>query len=149
MFGNIYIKPAVDTTLREFGQILCKELGMVGFSERESSNYLDGYYLTAQSLGMVINLALTDDDDLAVYPFWLSLKADGFWIEESGVFEGIADLLARKLTLAGNKVARCPDDGRVGADIWSYSMKAGSRGTARGEIDIDIVKPQTPDPPPP
>jgi hypothetical protein len=142
MFGNLYIQPAIDTNLREFGKILCKEFGIVCFDERESSNYSDGHYLTAQCLGMVIRLALTDDDDLADYPFWLNLKADGFWIEESVVFEGVSDLLARKLTLAGNKVVRCPDDGRVGADIWIYSIKAGSRGTARGEIEI--VKQQTP-----
>lgn len=125
-----------------------RELGFNEMEERESSNYPDGHYLVVKCLGTSISLALTDDDDLADYPFHLSMKADGYWVDEGEVFEGIADLMARRLTLAGYAVARCPDFGRINAAILRYSIKAGSRGNGRHEIDIVSQTPSTPGSPP-
>lgn len=142
MFGNLFINAASSLTLLEFGKAICPALGIVGFTERESSNYPDGRYLLAQCLGVSISLAMTDDDDLAEYPFQISFKADGFWIEDGTALEGLADVVARKLTLAGYKVARCPDYGLIGADIWRYSVKAGSLGSGRNEIDVAKLPPQ-------
>jgi hypothetical protein len=136
MFGNLFIKPSSLQTLPELGQQLSRELGFYEIAERESANYRDGHYLAAKCLGVTITLSLTDDDDLANYPFHLSMKADGYWVDDGDVFEGIADLMARKLTLAGYAVARCPDFGRIGAAIFCYSIKAGSAGNGRDQIDV-------------
>jgi len=136
MFGNIFIKPSSLQTLPELGQQLSRLLGFNEMAERESSNYPDGHYLVTKCLGVTITLSLTDDDDLADYPFHLSLEEDGCWVDESDIFEGIADLMARKLTVAGYAVARCPDFGRIGAASFCYSIKAGSAGNGRDEIDV-------------
>jgi len=141
MSASLYIKPANASTLLEFGKNLARELGISGFTEREISNYVDGHYLKAKILGVVFKLCLTDDNDLADYPFWLHMRADGIWIENNDACEGLADLLARKLTVAGYTVARCPDDIHIGADIWRYSVKDGTSGKGEGEIQIDISKP--------
>ena len=141
MSGNLFIKPSFSTTLLELGGSISHELRLTNFTERESSNYIDGHYLLTACLGVEISLALTDDDDLVEYPYHLRFSADGFLMEEDTAFEGLADLVARKLLLAGYKVARCPDEGRIGADIWRYTVKAGLRGNGRNEIDIEITKP--------
>jgi hypothetical protein len=135
--------------LQELGHDVGRELGFSVITERESSNYKDGRYLSARCLGVGISVSLTDDDDLAEYPFHLSMKADGYWVDEGDAFESIADLVARKLTLAGYSVARCPDFGRIGAAILYYSIKAGSTGNRPHEIEVlSANSPPTPYSPP-
>lgn len=145
MFGNLFIRPRTSRTLLEFGQEMARTIGLGEIVERESSNYRDGVYLSAKCLGIGISLALTDDDDVAEYPFHMSMKADGFWIDDGDVFELLADLLARKLTLEGYSVARCPDFGRMGAAVLRYSVKPGMRGNGRSEIEVVTNSPPTPD----
>lgn len=137
MFGNMFIKPKNNPEgLLEFGQELARQLDFGEITERESSNYRDGVYLSAKCLGVGITLALTDDDDFSEYPFHMNMKADGFWVDDGDVFESLADLLARKLTIAGCAVARCPDFGRMGAAVMRYSVKSGVRGNGRNEIEV-------------
>lgn len=145
MFGNLFIKPRNPKALLEFGQEIARELGLGVITERESSNYRDGVYLSAKCLGVGISLALTDDDNVAEYPFHMSMKADGFWVDDGHAFEWLADLLARKLTLEGYSVARCPDFGRMGAAVLRYSVKPGMRGNGRSEIEIVTNSPPTPE----
>jgi hypothetical protein len=146
MFGNFFVKTSSPKTLQEFGHDMGRELGFGALTERESSNYVDGHYFLAKCLGVEVKISLTDDDDLEEYPFHLCMDADGYWVDEGDAFEAIADLLARKLTLAGYSVARCPDFGRIGAAILHYSIKAGLRGHGRNEIDVlNTDPPPTPD----
>ena len=141
MFGNLFIKPRSPKTLQEFGQEIARELGLGEITERESSNYRDGVYLSAKCLGVGISLALTDDDDVAEYPFHMGMKADGFWVDDGDAFELLADLLARKLTIEGYSVARCPDFGRMDAAVLRYSVKPGMRGHGRSEIEVATNSP--------
>lgn len=146
MFGNLFIRPFSPKTLMEFGQEIRRDLGLIEITERESSSYKGGLYLATKSLGVAISLSLTDDADFFEYPFHLSMKADGYWVDEGDAFEYLADLIARKLTLVGYSVARCPDFGCIGATILRYTVKAGLPGNGRHEIEVaSTLPPSGPD----
>lgn len=113
-----------------------RELGLAKFTERESSNYVNGQYLSAKCLGVVISISMTDDEEFADYPFHLCMDADGYWVDNGIVFDGIADLVARKLVLRGYYVVRSPDVSRVGAGFFLYSIRDGSSGNGRNEIEV-------------
>ncbi|MFK8253708.1 hypothetical protein [Ancylobacter terrae] len=127
--------------MREVGQALAQELSLPGFAERYSENYVEGYYLVTRCLGIFIRLSHTDHIDLADYPFWMTFHPDGYWEDDfERSCERLADLVARRLTVTGYRVARVPDDGRIGAAIWRYSIRPGCSGRERGDISIAIDK---------
>ncbi len=134
MSGNLFISTARAQTLSEFGHFIQGELGIAELAERESSNYLDGRYLVGRCMGMVVKLSRTDDNDLASYPFWINLNADGFNVSRPNLLDDVSDLIARKLTILGCKVARCSDIAKIGASIWQYSIRDNALGNEIREV---------------
>ena len=146
MPGNLYVKTVSPLSLAEFGRFIAEKLNIDEFKERYSENYVNGLYLVSVALGVTVHLALSDDSDFVYYPYWIYLGADDCWVEDQAVFESIADLIARKLTQAGCAVARCPEDGRIGADIWLYTIKFGTSGRSPNDLEVVIIRPPAPDP---
>jgi hypothetical protein len=75
MFGHVLIcTVANDEPLEQFSQVLFGHLGVTHVEERESSNYVEGFYFRGIAFGIDGNLAYADERGLSGYRFWLSVR---------------------------------------------------------------------------
>ena len=75
MFGHVFIHTASnDEPLEQFASLLFERLGITRFHERESSNYVEGFYFLGTAFGIEGALAYADEQGLPDYRFWLSIE---------------------------------------------------------------------------
>lgn len=139
MSENLFIRPKNESDLRTFTENVFQLLGVCNWTIRESSNYINGEYIRGESLGLYVKIALTDELDpvLSPYKFWFNLdKIERVKIQDSAFLEGVADLIARLLTLDGYGIVRDPDFERTGGVKLFYSRRKCS-GDPRDDILIE------------
>jgi hypothetical protein len=132
---DLFVKPRHDETLRDIAHRLAKLLNLSTLECRDSSNYIGGEYFSSTALAIGVTFALSDESDLDEYKFWMVLKPEGVWVDDQGFLEGLADLLARRLTIAGESVVRI-------LNVWSaehakrifYSRKEGAAHLSDDEV---------------
>jgi hypothetical protein len=93
---------------------------------RESSSYVDEEYYKGVALSITVKFARADEADLEGYDFWIHLQPTEVWLENPSFVDGLADLLARRLTLAGEQVVRVPDAERKDSRKVFYSINEGA-----------------------
>ncbi|MDQ1120689.1 hypothetical protein QE383_002997 [Pseudoxanthomonas winnipegensis] len=102
----------VDAASRAYSAI-----GVKDFVQRESENYIEGVYFTAESGDAQIEIAMVDDEDAGDLRFWLSLDSS----LEGAPFERLVECLAKgQLLSAGAKVARVYDFGKKTMKMVGY-----------------------------
>jgi hypothetical protein len=136
MFINV--KPKRPVSLGEFAGMVYRDLNVSAFSERESSNYIDEHYFTADSLGAKVCVSLADDDRFSDYQFWITLSTAKTWVNDGSFIEPLADLIARFLTMKGYEVARDPSGGRIGGAKLIYSRGAATT-YGPGQVEVREV----------
>ena len=138
-FTYIKSKPGSLEDLQEFTAIVFHALNIGIFSRRESDNYIGGEYFVGKALGIKVKVALADDSEFSDYQFWMTFSTDEVWIEDQGIFENLADVVARYLTLKDYQVARDPSSGRIGAPKIIYSRKIGGTASTHDQVEVKQV----------
>jgi hypothetical protein len=138
MHGNLFIRTPNNIDLRSFAATVFSLLNVANASTRESENYADGEYVTGQVLGLMVKVAIADDSEFPDYQFWLNFKPINAWGEESSSFDGLADVVAKRLALEGYEVARALAFGRVGGATMLYTRKS-TEGSVRDRLEIRRV----------
>lgn len=107
-----------------------------GLERRESSSYVDEEYYKGLALAVVVKFAKADEADLAGYDFWIHLHASEVWIEDPAFVDGLTDLLARRLTLAGEHVVRMSNAERAHGRKIFYNINEGAQHGSKDRIAV-------------
>jgi hypothetical protein len=94
MSADLFIKAQEHETLDSLAHRMAALLAIGGIERRESSSYLGEEYYKSAALAVVVKFARADME---------------VWIEQPAFVDGLADLIARHLTLAGERVMRLPN----------------------------------------
>ena len=101
--------------LRPFAKSFFDALGVSDGEERESGNYVDGYYLKGSHDGMVFTVALSDESAHEDLPYWIHISA------EVGDLEAATSQLMRDKALpAGFRLAHIVNFGKRGEQRIDY-----------------------------
>lgn len=122
MAGDLFVKAQGEETLETFVSRMVKLLELGSVERRTSSSYVDDEYYKSVALGIVVKLSRADEVDLEGYDFWICLRPLETWIENPTFVDGLADLLARRLTVAGEQVVRMPDAEKINGRKIFYTI---------------------------
>jgi hypothetical protein len=103
---DLFVQTQSSETLHEFAERMAGILNLPALEHRESSNYVDGEYFTCSALAIEITFAHADEAGVEENAFWISLNLSGVRMHDQSLLEMLADLLARRLTLANEDVIR-------------------------------------------
>ena len=104
--------------LRPFAKMFFDAVGIKDGVERESSNYVDGYYLKGSLDGLNFTVSLTDDDAHEDLPYWVQVAAD---MAEPDLLLAAVEQIVRQLALpAGFRFARIVNYGKRGEQRIDY-----------------------------
>lgn len=104
--------------LRPFAKALFDALGITDSEERESGNYVDGYYLKGSRDGMVFAIALSDEETYGDLPYWIHVSED---VAEPAALEATVEQLIRAKALpAGFRFAHIVNFGKRGEQRIDY-----------------------------
>jgi hypothetical protein len=104
--------------LRPFAKMLFDALGVKDSVERESSNYIDGYYLKGSLDGLNFTVSLTDDDAHEDLPYWVQVAAD--MSEPDLLIASVEQIVSQLALLAGFRFARIVNYGKCGEQRVDY-----------------------------
>ena len=113
MSGDLFVKARQEETLDSFARRMAILLEVGSVERRQSSSSVDEEYYKGVALAVVVKFARADEAELEGYDFWIHLRSSEVWIESPEFVDGLADLLARRLTLCGEHVVRMPNAERV------------------------------------
>ncbi|WP_338638621.1 hypothetical protein [Burkholderia pyrrocinia] len=105
-------------SLRLFAKALFDALEIEDGEERESGNYVDGYYLKGSRDGMVFVIALSDEVAHEDLPFWIHISASAF--EPSALEAVVSQLVHDKALPAGFRLAHIVNFGKRGEERIDY-----------------------------
>jgi len=134
MSGDLFVKAREEETLDEFAHRAAALLQVGSIERRESSSYVGEEYYKGGALSVVVKFARADEVDLEGYDFWIHLQPSEVWIEDPAFVDGLADLLARRLTLAGERVVRMPNAERENSRKIFYAINESAPQGSRGRI---------------
>ena len=134
MPGDLFVKARQGETLHTFADRIASLFDLPSIERRESSNYMDEEYFTGTALSIAVTFARTDDADLVDYDFWIHLRPTGAWVEDRSFVDGLADVLARRLTIAGESVVRLPNAERKGGTKIFYTLNRGAPNASREQV---------------
>src|SRR3974390_1256422 len=103
MSGDLFVQARGAETLEMFARRVATLLGIRDIERRESSSYVGDEYYKCSALALVVKFGRADEVDLSGYDFWIHLQSSETWIENPGFVDGLADLVARRLTLEGER----------------------------------------------
>ena len=66
----------------------------------------------------------------------MSFEAQGVWIDEPDFFEGVADIVARRLALEGYQVVRSPQFGQASGAKLAYYARRDKANFPREQIEV-------------
>ena len=134
MSGDVFVKAREEETLDSFAHRMATFLEVGSISRRESSSYVDEEYYKGVALSVVVKFARADERDLEGYDFWIHLQPSEVWIEDPSFVDGLADLVARRLTLAGEHVVRMPNAERENSRKIFYALNEGVPLGSKGRV---------------
>ncbi|RKP45888.1 hypothetical protein [Trinickia fusca] len=104
--------------LRLFANAFFDALEITDGEERESANYVDGYYLKGSCGGMVFVVALSDEAAHEDLPYWIHISAE---VGELGDLEAaVSQLMRDKALPAGFRLAHIANFGKRGEQRIDY-----------------------------
>ena len=101
-------------------------LGLKNSEERESSNYIEGYYFLGHAVNAAIKVCLSDGSVKPEYPIWITIETPKSWARD--VTERIStdpSVIASQLTIGG----------------WEVFIPFGSWGTKEWNEDGKLYTP--------
>jgi hypothetical protein len=134
MAGDLFVKARKDESLSEFAHRMATLLDVGQVERRESSSYIDEEYYKGAALAVIVTFAKADEPDLGGFEFWIHLESTEVWIENPLCIDGLADLLARSLTRAGERVVRMRGAERKDNQKLFYAIDEGVPPEAKGRI---------------
>ncbi len=130
---DIFVKGRKGEPLDIFSARIAELLNFRELQKRDSSSYVGGEYFVGTALSVRVTFAVADDADLEGYDFWISIAPADIASESVDSLNGLADLLARRLTVNGDSVVRLPSPRKDGPRIFyefDPSAPHGSQGQA-------------------
>ena len=135
MMPDLFLKSRARESLRDFASRIEKVLNLPALERRESSHYVGGEYFRCAALAIEVTIALSDESDLDDYAFWIVLEPEGAWVVDRAFLEGLADLLARRLTIAGERAMRLSDsENKPKAKRIFYALNPGASHLSDDEV---------------
>ena len=134
MSGDLFVKAREEETLEQFAHRVAAFLQVGSLERRQSSSYVGEEYYQGLALSVVVEFARADEVDLEGYEFWIHLHSSEVWIENPAFVDGLADLLARRLTLAGERVVRMPNAERKNCRKIFYAINESEPRCSKGRI---------------
>lgn len=105
-------------SLSEFAESVYAMFQISDFEERESSNYVDGFYFTAVSGTRIFKIMLSNSESHLDLPYWLRVSS----IDESKPFSNEEiDAIGKRLVQHGYKIARIVNPGQKGEQRFDYA----------------------------
>jgi hypothetical protein len=134
MSGDLFVKAREQESLQHFACRMAALIEVGNIERRESSSYVGEEYYKGVALSVVVKFARADEVDLDGYEFWIHLQPSEIWIEDPTFVDGLADLLARRLTLAGERVVRMPNAERVNSRKILYGLNESVAQGSKGRV---------------
>lgn len=115
---NLLGTHANHTDLRLFAKALFDAIGVKDYDERESGNYVAGYYMKGSLDGITFIIAISDEDAHEDLPYWIHISAN---LSDSDVLiETVAQLMRSEALPAGFHVAHMVNFGKQGEQRIDY-----------------------------
>ena len=134
MSGDLFVKAREEETLDQFAHRVAAFLQVGSIEHRESSSSIGDEYYKGMALSVMVKFARADEVDLDGYDYWIHLRPSEVWIEDPAFVDGLADLLARRLTLAGERVVRMPNAERENSRKIFYAINESVPEGSKGRI---------------
>jgi len=104
-------------SLSQFAHSVYEAFQVSDFEERESSNYVDGFYFTAVSGSRIFKVMRSNSETQLDLPYWLRVSSnDGSMPLSNEEIDDIGKRLVRK----GYKVARVANPGQKDEQRFDY-----------------------------
>ena len=133
--AELFIKARNGEDLRAFAERIARILDLSAIEGRESSNYVGGRYFRAAALAVEVICAAADKGDTNDFEFTVTLGPEAIWVVDESFIESGADLVARKLTIAGDTVMRIENAWSIErARKISYVRKMDADGPSKHEV---------------
>jgi hypothetical protein len=104
--------------LRPFAKSFFDALGVNDGEERESGNYVDGYYLKGSLDGMTFSVAISDEGAHEDVPYWIHISAD--LADPVALEDAVSQLVRDKALPMGFQLARIVNFGKRGEQRIDY-----------------------------
>jgi hypothetical protein len=140
MGGDLFVSAQDHESLDTFARRMARLLELARLERRESSNYVEGEYYSASTLCLVVMFARADEVDLENYDFWIHLRPTGAWVDDRSFLDGLADLLARRMTIAGENVVRLPEAEREGGRKVFYNLNPDAPHASKEQVTTTEVQ---------
>jgi hypothetical protein len=134
MAGDLFVKDQAKEGLEAFVGRMAALFGVASVVRRDSGNYIGDEYYVAEVLSLAITFARTDEMDLEGYEFWIHIRPTGLWVPDHSFTDSLADVLARRLTIAGESVVRLPNAEFAGGRKVFYRLRSGARQASKEQI---------------
>ncbi|HTA93506.1 MAG TPA: hypothetical protein VK745_28200 [Polyangiaceae bacterium] len=121
-------------TLEAFARRVGDVFQIRELERRESSNYVEGEYYVGTALSLAVVFARADEEDLDGYEFWIHFRTTGAWVQDAAFIDGLADFLARRLTVAGDTVVRILNAELRNREKFFYSLNANAPYASAGQV---------------
>lgn len=102
LHANLFAGGGAATSLDQFASTVFSLVGVESFQERESSNYISGYYFTGASSKHTFKVMLSDGAISEQLPFWLRMSAAN---GTNSISDDEINSVARRLVEHGYRVA--------------------------------------------
>ncbi|BBH33905.1 hypothetical protein [Pseudomonas sp. St290] len=104
--------------LRPFAKSFFEALGVNDGEERESGNYVDGYYFKGSLGNMTFSVAISDEDVHEDLPYWIHISAD--LVTPDALDDAVFQLIRDKVLPMGFQLARIVNFGKRGEQRIDY-----------------------------
>ena len=139
MPGQLLVRKRAAESLDGFVTVLDRIIGPIKWEEHESVSYVDGRYFLASAMALDVMVAIADDDEFEDYDYWISIGVRGAGVSERSFLDGVADAVARAVTLHGYEVLRPNDMSRTGNGGFVYRLNPHAESWSRERIIVETL----------
>jgi hypothetical protein len=137
MPGHLLIKKRAGETLDDFVAMIDTIIGPIKWEERESTNYVNERYFAASAVALKVKIAIADDTEFSDYDHWISIDVSVAGVGDRSFLDGVADAVARAVTLHGYEVLRPNDMSRAGNGGSVYRLNPNAELWSRERIIVE------------
>lgn len=134
MPGDLFVKAQEGEILEVFAHRMAAMLEIGRIERRESGSYVNGEYYKGIALAVVVKFARAEEIELEGYDFWIHLRPSEVWVENPAFVDGLADLLARRLTVRGEHVVRMTNAERMNSRKIFYELDAAAAQGTKQQV---------------
>jgi hypothetical protein len=132
--SELLLRTAAHQSLDAFVAASTKLLGCSNWEQKQSSNYVEERYFRCHSLGIQVTAAVADDTEYPDWDIWLCLDSQSGTQDTPNSLDGVADCVARVLTLNGYEVIRPLGGGKKGFGAVKYEANEAAGAAPKDRI---------------